>query len=181
LPVIVPPPANLAVANPGVTAAQGASVQLTWNPVPGAVRYHVFRQTNTPLIQIFPPSGVVFNLGLLSITVPQDILNNKYPWLTGSTGLCPPDFNSTNPLCAAIYVVEEAALPGSTIGFPTTVQEVGVTTNTMYQETAPTSLQSIYFVKAEDAMGNRSDPSNVVGAPAPMAPPAGGTPSVAVF
>jgi pimeloyl-ACP methyl ester carboxylesterase len=168
LPVILPAPTNLAVADPSVTEAAGASVQLTWNPVPGAVQYHVYRQTNTPLNQMFPPSGIAFKIGPLSINVPEDILDNKFPWLTGTTGLCPPNFSSTNELCELVYLFELAAQPGNTLGFPTTLTEVDVTAGTSYQEAAPTSFQSIYFVRAEDAFGNRSDPSNLVGAPAPI-------------
>jgi pimeloyl-ACP methyl ester carboxylesterase len=181
LPVIVPPPANLIVTNPTVTEAQGASVQLSWNPVPGAQQYHVYRQTDTPMLQIFPASGIALNLGLLSINIPQDILDNKYTWLTGPSGLCPPNFGSDDPLCAAIYVVEEAAVPGNTIGFPIAAEEIAVTNLTTFSESAPTSLQSIYWVKAEDALGNRSDPSNIVGAPAPAAPTTTGTAATGVF
>jgi pimeloyl-ACP methyl ester carboxylesterase len=169
LPAVLPAPTNLAVANPSVTVAAGAPVQLTWNAVPGAVQYHVYRQTNTPLNQMFPPSGIAFKIGPFSLTVPEDILNNKYPWLTGATGLCPPSFSSaSNELCDVIYLFELAAQPGNTLGFPTTLIEVGVTAIPSYQEAAPTPFQSIYFVRAEDALGNRSEPSNLVGAPAPI-------------
>ncbi len=177
LPVILPAPTGLTVTNPTVTVAQGAPVQLTWNPVPGAVEYHVFRQTNTPMLQIFPASGIDLNIGPLSIDVPEDILDNKYNWLTGTNGLCPPTFSSDDPICLAIYVVEEAAEPGSTIGFPLPAQEIAVTSSTSYSEAAPTSLQSIYWVKAEDVNGNRSDPSNIVGAPAAVQDTSSGPPT----
>jgi hypothetical protein len=34
-----------------------------------------------------------------------------------------------------------------------------------YTETLPTQLQSLYFVRSEDANGNLSQASNIVGAP----------------
>ena len=170
LPTILPAPSNLTLTNPTVTLGVGNPVQLSWSPVAGAVQYHVYRQTNTPLDQIFPPTGTVFNVGPLSLVIPEDILNNKYHWLTGVGGLCPINFSGKNLLCDVIYVIEAAALPGSTIGFPTPVTEVGVTSSTSYSEGAPTSLQSVYFVRAEDALGNRSEPSNLIAAPSAIVP-----------
>ena len=170
LPVILPAPTNLTVTNPTVTVGAGNPVQLAWSAVPGAVQYHVYRQTNTPIDQIFPPTGIDFKIGKLTIVVPQDILNNTYPWLTGPTGLCPyPPKSTADPICDAIDLVVVANQPGNTLGFPTTLVEVGVTSSPTYSEAAPTYLQSLYFVRAEDAFGNRSDPSNMVGAPTPLA------------
>lgn len=53
----------------------------------------------------------------------------------------------------------------SDLVFPLPSQLISVTTDTTFSEPAPTDFQSIYFVCAEDAQNNVSDPSNIVGAP----------------
>ena len=52
------------------------------------------------------------------------------------------------------------------MAFPLSYQHVAVVLDTAYSEPAPTALQSLYFVRAEDALGNLSQPSNLVGGPA---------------
>jgi pimeloyl-ACP methyl ester carboxylesterase len=159
LPTILPAPSALASAN----AMSTSNVQLTWNPVPGAVKYHVYRQTQTGLLDLFPPGGVVITFdGFIKVTIPEDILNGDFNKLCPSSG-------SANPLCDLIYVIESAALPSNTIGYPSPLVEVGVASSTSYSEVAPTQFQSVYFVRAEDAAGNLSGPSNYIGAPS-MAP-----------
>jgi hypothetical protein len=136
------------------------STELTWNPVSGAVQYHVYRQTNTPLLQLLPPGGLNITIdGFIKLSIPTDFLPGGVVY-----NLCPTS-GSTNPVCEIVYVINEANLPGSTIGFPAPLVEVAVTPSTSFSEAAPSPLQSIYFVRAEDANGNRSGPSNSVGAP----------------
>lgn len=156
LPAILPAPTGLMAANQALTS----STELTWNPVPGAVQYHVYRQTNTQLLQIIPPGGLTITVaGFIKLSLPTDFLPGGVVY-----NLCPTS-GSTNPVCEIVYVINEANQPGSTIGFPTPLIEVAVTASTSFSEAAPSPLQSIYFVRAEDANGNRSGPSNSVGAP----------------
>jgi hypothetical protein len=156
LPTILPAPTGLVATNQAFTT----STELTWNPVPGAVQYHVYRQTNTPMLQILPPGGIDITIdGFIKISIPTDFLPGGV-----ISNLCPTT-GSTNILCDIVYVITEANQPGSTIGFPTPLVEVAVTSSTFFSEPAPSPLQSIYFVRAEDANGNRSGPSNSVGAP----------------
>jgi hypothetical protein len=61
-----------------------------------------------------------------------------------------------------------AAVPATTTplyGYPSAPEFMKRVTSTEYDETAPNSLQSLYFVVAEDAQGNLSTPSNAVGGP----------------
>jgi len=156
LPTILPAPTGLVAANQAFTT----STELTWNPVAGAVQYHVYRQTNTPLLQLLPPGGIVLTFdGIIKISIPTDFLPGGVIY-----GLCP-GLGSTNPICEIVDVINEASQPGNTIGFPAPLVEVAVTSSTSFSEPAPSPLQSIYFVRAEDANGNRSGPSNSVGAP----------------
>jgi hypothetical protein len=50
-------------------------------------------------------------------------------------------------------------------GFPGAPVLVTRVTNPAYSETAPNSLQALYFIRAEDSAGNLSSPSNVAGGP----------------
>jgi hypothetical protein len=50
-------------------------------------------------------------------------------------------------------------------GYPSAPEFLGRVTAMAYGETAPNTLQSLYFIVAEDALGNLSSPSNVVGGP----------------
>lgn len=152
---VVPAPTNLWAADPHQA---GGMVQLTWNPVPGAVAYRVYRQTQTPISQFFPPQGIQITINGQVYTLPQDALSGKLAFACTSGGLL-------QRLCTFVTFIQDGAKPGSTIGFPTLLVSVGRTTSTTYQETPPTPLQSIYFVRAEDALGNLSGPSNSVGAP----------------
>lgn len=56
--------------------------------------------------------------------------------------------------------------------FPLPYQVRALPTATSFSEPAPTVMQSIYFVRAEDADGNLSPPSNLVGGPSKAASPA---------
>jgi hypothetical protein len=147
-------PANLIAAN---ASDSGGEVQLSWNSVPGAVEYKIYRQTNSPLLQIFPPQGVTIKFEGIPILIPQAILSGKLD------KICPP--GAGNDLCTYVYLVEAANQPGNQVGAPSSLDYLGSTSGTTFQETPPSPLQSLYFVRAQDAAGNLSDPSNVVGAP----------------
>ena len=114
-------PEVTALAAPGDLRAvsailSGREVILSWNPVPGAVRYRVYRMTMRGIEDIVP--------------LPID---------------------------------GAAALPNPIV-------QVASHVNTFHTETAPTDEQSIYFVRAEDAEGNLSPPSNFVGGPSKAGP-----------
>jgi hypothetical protein len=60
-----------------------------------------------------------------------------------------------------------AVEPGATIpaAFPLAPRVVAVVQQTTFTQPAPTVLQSLYFIRAVDADGNLSRPSNLVGGP----------------
>lgn len=149
-------PTNL-VAAP--KSASSSTVSLKWNPVSRAVDYRVYRVTQTPLLQFFPPQGVQVSILGLNLTIPQDIINGKL------NPYCPPGGTAANPVCRIINTLEQAVQPNSPVGLPVALVYLGKTSTTEYQEQAPTPLQSTYFVRAEDKDGNLSDPSNLVGGP----------------
>ena len=157
-----------------VAPASSGSVSLSWSPVAGAAEYRVYRQTATPLLDIFPPGGITVTLGPLPIKIPQDVLNGDL------NTICPPGAESSAPPpCTYIYLVEEAAQPGNQIGFPVSLDYLGATSGTSFQDIPAYSLQSLYYVRAEDAAGNLSDPSNVIGGPAFTSSGGGSTSSLA--
>jgi hypothetical protein len=96
----------------------GRVVNLSWESIPRAVRYRVYRATVKPVTDLFP-------------NVPP--------------GPVPPD------------------------AFPLPYGLIGVTASPSFSENAPTVMQSIYFVRAEDAQGLLSPPSNLVGGPSKAA------------
>ena len=172
-----PAPNNLVAA---AASGSGNSAQLTWNAVPGAVEYKVYRQTNLPLLEIFPPGGVTIKLSGIPFKIPDFILSGKVDQY------CAP--NGTDSLCTYVYLVEAAAKPGNQVGAPSSLDYLGSTTGTTFEDSSATPLQSIYFVRAQDAAGNLSDPSNVVGgpsyasnAPSPVVPAVSASPSSLTF
>ena len=72
--------------------------------------------------------------------------------------------NGSDPasICSQLPAAQTAAAP---YGFPGPAVLVTRVTNPAYSETAPNSLQALYFVRAEDSAGNLSSPSNVAGGP----------------
>ena len=69
--------------------------------------------------------------------------------------------------CEMLHVVQNQE-----IGLPMSFMQAGIRLTPEFIEAAPTSLQSMYFVRAEDQFGNLSMPSNFVGGPSkgmPMA------------
>lgn len=147
-------PGTLVAGNRAVT---GSTVQLTWPAVPGAVKYRVYRYTNADIVSFFPPGGIPITIpGKGTFTIPQDILNGNL------------DFVCADPesaLCLLINLVKTADTNKAVVGFPKPLQQIATVTTTSYTEPQPTPLQSLYFVRAQDAQGNLTEPSNVVGAP----------------
>ena len=64
----------------------------------------------------------------------------------------------------------EAPPPDYEIGLSGPFVQIGIRENAWFVESAPTDLQSLYFVRAEDAQGDLSPPSNFVGGPSKAAP-----------
>ena len=74
-----------------------------------------------------------------------------------------------NSWCDLLPTIKAYANPQAStntlVGFPSAPVEVAVVRTNSYTETAPTTLQSNYWVRAEDVNGMLSEPSNIVGAP----------------
>jgi len=126
-------------------------VILSWEPVPDAVVYHVYRSTVTPILEALlssaagpgPPGSLP---GLLDFD--------------GMPMLC----DNVPALCAFLdVIVNETGQPGP-------FAWIGATTDPFYVEPQPTSLQSMYFVRAQRADGTLSGPSNIVGGASSAAP-----------
>lgn len=119
-PAALPAPANARSASHEVSAGQ---VILSWDAVPGAVRYRVYRLTGKTFDQIIPASAAATPEG-------------------------------AEPQATALVAI-----------MPFPIVQVGMVTEPTYTEAAPGAVQSVYFVRAEDAEGNLSNPSNFVGGP----------------
>jgi hypothetical protein len=115
----------------------GGAVSLTWTPVSGAMDYLVYRIAMSPSESTPPPA-------------PKGFAACNQP---GAPSIC--------------SMLPHAAPPTTTslFGYPSAPELLGRVTSTSYGETAPNTLQSLYFIVAEDSLGNLSSPSNVVGGP----------------
>jgi hypothetical protein len=120
-------------------------VVLSWEPVEGAVMYHVYRSTLFPILDV---------LGTRSPTAPRAFLDAAGPFC-----------DILPRLCAFLDALStEVGIPGPFLLIPT------LTTDSFYVEAQPTSIQSMYFVRAQFADGSLSGPSNVVGGASTAAP-----------
>jgi hypothetical protein len=113
-------------------ATSGQTVNLAWDPPPGAVKFNVYRAYVNPT-------------------------------------------SSTTPSVAAAAVRAGAkATPNtssnSPASFPYPYNFIAQPSVASYTEQAPSTLPSLYYVRAVDANGNLSDPSNIVAAPSKSAP-----------
>jgi hypothetical protein len=140
---------------------------VSWPPVPGALRYHVYRAVIQPIGFFLKQSQD------LSITVPgmdQPITLNAIQ--SGQfDAMCTGAITSS--VCETVGMVKDAAVDGFS-SFPMPFAEVAVTANTMYTEPALSSRGALYYIRSEDASGNLSTQSNFVLAPSkalPGAPP----------
>ena len=139
----------------------GRMAILNWDPVPGAVRYRIYRATAVGLGQFLPGVFQSFPVpGIGDVTI-EDIRNGVLDFL------CTP---TTESICVFIEAIKTSTLPDVPMSLPTPFVQVRVTTDTSFVEPAPTDYQSLYIVRAEDAAGNLSRPSNFVGAPSKTAP-----------
>lgn len=119
---------------------QGGTVSISWTPVTGAMDYLVYRMACSGSNTVPPPTGVRG----------QAVAACKQP---NAPSVC-----SMSP---------QAQAAGNTplYGYPSGPEYMGRVASLSYTETAPNTLQSLYFVVAEDSLGNLSAPSNVVGGP----------------
>lgn len=155
--------------------AVGMQASLTWPAQPNAVRYHVYRYTSTPPLQLLLngfPSVQLQISPTFTINVPQDFTSGLLTPVCGT-----PDAGETLEwFCemsdAFTTSSNTKTPPGSLayVGFPAAVEEVAqvmasTTATPSYVETLPTNIQSLYFIRSEDANGNLSQASNIVGAP----------------
>ncbi|WP_300462911.1 alpha/beta hydrolase [Desulfobacula sp.] len=152
----------------------GQATQLTWDSVPGASRYFLYRTTLIALEELFKQSDANVELvdkngDVVNATL-DDIVAGKYDYLcdgiVGDTTAC-----AALQQLQTMPVSEEAVTVAThPFLFPVGYQLIAVTENTTYSESAPTDLQSIYFVRAENSVGDLSVPSNIVAAPSKANP-----------
>ncbi len=141
-------------------ATTGGAVQLSWENT-GAAAYRVWRSVTLPALQIFPAGFTIpFFPGVIGpVVIPQDALPPSgklyLACQTGNTLACTVD-NLVNGFAGT--------------SFPVGFTQISRQTATTYAEPAPSIYPSRYFVQAEDALGNLSDVSNMVGGPSAAAP-----------
>jgi hypothetical protein len=131
-----------------------SDVVLSWEPVPDAVVYHVYRSTVIPFLEaleaLLGSASGSGSLGSLPGLVDFD----------GMPMLC----DNVPALCGLLDVLVNET------GYPLPFLLIGATTDPFYLDVQPTSLQSIYFVRAQRADGTLSGPSNIVGGASTAAP-----------
>jgi hypothetical protein len=112
-------------------------VVLAWDRSPGAVQYHVYRATVTPILDVV--EGVL----------PADVL------LQLLQGVC-----DAVPLACAL-----ANALQSDMGVPSPFMWVGTTSDLFFVDERASSLPALYFVRAEDGGGGLSTVSDMAGGP----------------
>lgn len=135
-------PASAILAPPllqSATGPQGGTVSLTWSAVSGALDYLVYRISVSPSLNTPPPG--------LNPAIREEC---GKPHALSICSMLP---RVAQPSTTALY------------GYPSAPEFLGRVTATAYTETAPNTLQSLYFVIAEDSLGDLSSPSNVAGGP----------------
>jgi pimeloyl-ACP methyl ester carboxylesterase len=136
------PPTNLQSVS---SATAGGNAILSWTASPNAVKYHVYRSNLLPVLSFVPASA----------------LSSIFAFLNQS---CAPNSNPNSLTCSLLDFLL-AFSNNSTIAFPPAWVEVGAVTSPAFHDTPPAPNPSRYFVRAEDAQGNVSVPSNLVQAP----------------
>jgi hypothetical protein len=135
---LTPPVLQSCTSTP--TSCNGATaVSLTWTAIPGAIDYLVYQIAESPS-DTQPPPGVPSVI---------DAACNK----AGAPSICSMLPHAAPTATTALF------------GYPSAPELLGRASGTTYVGPAPNSLQSLYFVVAEDNSGDLSSPSNVVGAP----------------
>jgi len=147
----------------------GQTVNLTWDPPPNAASYNVYRATVTPIAQMMASIGTFkfpFPDGQ-SIKVSMQELENGTldPFCTPTAA-----GSALSTVCNVIETLSSTGFNNSRASFPGPYNLVSQTTVPGYTEQAPTSLPSLYYVRAVDVNGNLSDPSNIVVGPSESAP-----------
>ena len=116
-----------------------STVSLTWTTTSGAVDYLVYRIALSPSDTQPPPTG------------PGGV--GAVCGKPNAPSICTMLPHAASPAVGALY------------GYPSAPEFLGRVTNPAYTEAAVNSLQALYFVVAEDSLGNLSSASNVVGGP----------------
>ena len=127
---------------PGTLGATN-NVTLTWSAVPGAIDYLVYRIALSTTENSPPPQ--------LAAKTPAECAEPQAPTICTMLPRVLPQ--ATSPAQAALY------------GYPGPPYLLGRVSTLSYTETGPGTLQSLYFVVAEDAFSDLSSPSNFVGGP----------------
>lgn len=173
-PAHLPPPTDLRARS---ELSVGRTVELQWSAVPGAVAYQVIQTLVKPIDGLFDSAGVTLAMpdGSTVTSTFSELMTGAYDALCAAAEGTP-NQDACNAL-AQIRALEPAAetVPAA---FPLPPRVVAVTPATTFTEPAPTIMQSLYFVRAQDADGNLSMPSNIVGGPSKAVDP--DTPPVAL-
>lgn len=140
---------NVTLTPPLLQSAYGVlgatdNVNLTWNAVPGAIDYLVYRIGISPSEETPPPGVLPANAAVLCAAPHAPSICTMLPRLKSQ---------AMGPTGTALY------------GYPGAPYLLGRVSTTAYAETDPNTLQSLYFVIAEDNSGDLSSPSNTVGGP----------------
>ncbi len=121
-----------------VAECGASTVCITWGAVSGASEYLVYRITVSPSENVPPPAGPA-----------ADACGKP-----NAPTICTMLPQVPSPATTALF------------GYPSAPELLGSVTNLTYGPVpAPNYLQTLYFVVAEDSVGNLSSPSNVVGGP----------------
>ena len=146
----------------------GQTVNLSWDPPPNAVSYNVYRATVNPI------SSMALAIGTINVPLPdgQSIKVTMQEIESGMFDpLCTSSLSGTlSGLCNLAEALSSSGFLSSPASFPMPYDLVGQTNTPGYSEQAPTTLSSLYYVRAVDANGNLSDPSNIAAGPSKSAP-----------
>jgi len=145
-------PAASALGQPVLHSAPGivngtvpSTVSLDWPTVSGAQDYLVYRINMSPTDTMPPP---IFGPLAAACSTNAAV--------------------AVLPLCFGAKTVQPA-VTATPFGYPGAVQFITRVTasgsTATFSETSPSTLQVLYFVRSEDANGNLSAPSNLVGGP----------------
>jgi Dockerin type I domain len=135
--------ASAALSSPVLYSAPGPAggpISLSWTPITGAFDYLVYRIALSPN-QTTPPPATA----------------------TALAGTCSDPANAA--LCSQLPAAQGTASGQALFGYPGTPQLLTRVTTAAFSDSSLSSLQSLYFVRAEDSSGNLSAPSNLVAGP----------------
>jgi hypothetical protein len=153
----LPAPTRLASASAFIVGP--TQVALTWDPVPGAAKYIVFRAENRPVVSLFPESFTINLPEIGEVQIPDDFTAGRFD------EMCALPESEGSLVCLLSTIFKNVDKTTTWLGLPLTWVPVATTTTAAYAETARSHLQALYIVVAVDAAGRRSQPSNFVGGP----------------